>query len=439
MNLPDSLVKQFTEITNDEPKKEQDNECYGTVTSDGKVLLDGSSTPLSCKKIVTTNEGDRVLVKIKNHQATIIGNLTSPAADSETTNDRIDEAMTSANGKNKLFHQATAPLETAGLTPGDIWFDTANDCHIHTWTGTEWSAFELGEDAIADMSITNAKIHDLNADKMTAGTLDVGRIAAGSIKAEKLDVTDLFSKNITATGRFQIDNDVYQLILDDIHKYVELSCGGNSIYISKYTGVTITLDDEESTGANIYLDSAQIFGNLYVNGTIHGTPGYGIQLPNNTWNTVGDDVQIGDVNAAGKIGIRGLNGPTGIRFVPNVGNTNNVEQDLWSDGAGSMRVNGNFIITGGYYVNEKQYLTKDSVTIDVSCGANNTISGGQSVAKTGYTPIGVIGFNVGGSGSSYISLFRLYLNGSNLMYNFRNNHGSVFNGSIKANILYMAT
>ena len=39
-----------------------------------------------------------------------------------------------------------------------------------------------------------------------------------------------------------------------------------------------------------------------------------ITFANNTWNTIGDDVMIGDRNAAGKLGILGTNGDTGIRF-----------------------------------------------------------------------------------------------------------------------------
>ena len=45
-----------------------------------------------------------------------------------------------------------------------------------------------------------------------------------------------------------------------------------------------------------------------------------LHLANNTWNKVGDDVQIGDQNAGGKLFIQGLNGTTGIRFKKYNGN-----------------------------------------------------------------------------------------------------------------------
>lgn len=45
-------------------------------------------------------------------------------------------------------------------------------------------------------------------------------------------------------------------------------------------------------------------------GTLTGA----VNFANNTWNKVGDDVQIGDINKAGHLGIQGVNGNTGIFF-----------------------------------------------------------------------------------------------------------------------------
>lgn len=46
-------------------------------------------------------------------------------------------------------------------------------------------------------------------------------------------------------------------------------------------------------------------------GTMNGP----LNFKNNTWNTVGDDVYIGDYNQAGSLGIKGANGQTNIGFV----------------------------------------------------------------------------------------------------------------------------
>lgn len=83
MNLPIDLISQFAKITNDKKETKNESIVYGTIAYvNGKthVVIDGSeiSTP-----VVTTADvinGERVTVMIKNHTATVIGNLSSPSA-----------------------------------------------------------------------------------------------------------------------------------------------------------------------------------------------------------------------------------------------------------------------------------------------------------------------------------------------------------------------
>ena len=62
-----------------------------------------------------------------------------------------------------------------------------------------------------------------------------------------------------------------------------------------------------------------------------------LNFANGTWNNVGDDCALGDYNIAGVIGIKGLNGATGIYFVPYSGS---VAQKISIDGAGTMSITG---------------------------------------------------------------------------------------------------
>ncbi len=52
-----------------------------------------------------------------------------------------------------------------------------------------------------------------------------------------------------------------------------------------------------------------------------GTMSGALNFANNTWNVVGDDVAIGDMNIGGKLGIMGKNGNTGIKLVQNGAST----------------------------------------------------------------------------------------------------------------------
>jgi hypothetical protein len=86
MSLSSDLIAQFVKATNDNNKSSKEPTItYGTVvTSNGKkyVQLDGAEdgvlTPFS--STVNTVDGERVTVMIKNHIATITGNVSSPSA-----------------------------------------------------------------------------------------------------------------------------------------------------------------------------------------------------------------------------------------------------------------------------------------------------------------------------------------------------------------------
>ena len=83
MSLTTDLISQFVKATNDKTESKKESTVYGTAVEDNGsmyVRLDGSDllTPMSTTVKVTN--GERVMVTIKNHTATITGNITSPAA-----------------------------------------------------------------------------------------------------------------------------------------------------------------------------------------------------------------------------------------------------------------------------------------------------------------------------------------------------------------------
>ncbi len=68
-------------------------------------------------------------------------------------------------------------------------------------------------------------------------------------------------------------------------------------------------------------------------GTLTGA----INTANDTYNNIGDDVAIGDINVAGTLGVKGLNGATGIQLVPYSGST---AQKISINGSGTMTITG---------------------------------------------------------------------------------------------------
>ena len=96
MALSNELVTQFAKLSN-QKIEEKDNLINGTVkVINGKeyVRLDGSDILTPVTSTVDIAEDERVSVRIKDHAATIISNITSPAArsrDVQTLKDEVDQ------------------------------------------------------------------------------------------------------------------------------------------------------------------------------------------------------------------------------------------------------------------------------------------------------------------------------------------------------------
>ena len=74
-----------------------------------------------------------------------------------------------------------------------------------------------------------------------------------------------------------------------------------------------------------------------------GTMTGGLNFANNTWNTVGDDVAIGDHNGAGSLGVKGINGTPKITFV---NSSNEPLIQIGSETSSEAYVSNNFNVKG---------------------------------------------------------------------------------------------
>lgn len=83
MKLSKKLVSEFVKVTNTNTKTKTETTVYGTIVKNGEstyARLDGSEILTPVSSTTDTQDGDRVTILIKNHTATVTGNLTSPAA-----------------------------------------------------------------------------------------------------------------------------------------------------------------------------------------------------------------------------------------------------------------------------------------------------------------------------------------------------------------------
>lgn len=165
-----------------------------------------------------------------------------------------------------------------------------------------------------------------------------------------------------------------------------LACSGNAETATKLkTAVTINGISFNGSSNITIEDSTKL---SLTGGTLTGV----INFANNTWNKVGDDVSIGDCNIAGKIGIKGLNGATGIHFVPFSGT---VTQSIAVDGAGNLTISGNTY--GSFFGN----ISGNATTASKLLTAINVTIGSKTYALDGSSNLNYTLADIGAAPSSH--------------------------------------
>lgn len=110
MDLDRSLLKEFAKVVNDVGDKPEPKQyVHGTITTgEGNakyVMLDGSDMLTPISEVVNAEAGDRVLVSVNNHQATVIGNITFPPS-ARKEQQAIDSANGALNQSNQAMEKA---------------------------------------------------------------------------------------------------------------------------------------------------------------------------------------------------------------------------------------------------------------------------------------------------------------------------------------------
>lgn len=188
MGLSYDIVSQLAKVVKKDEKQKTESIVYGTVKTDANgnkyVQFDGSDqlTPLSddnqpTVESTTANvkENDRVSVLIKNHTATVIGNVSSPAAsndDIETSISNFDIAIGEQIQANRAYFKELI----------------SDDAKLNKLSAAIIS--------VVDLIATEADIENLIAGKITVTDLIATKIDADVVIADKAIVENLQSSNI---------------------------------------------------------------------------------------------------------------------------------------------------------------------------------------------------------------------------------------------------
>lgn len=236
MSLSTDLAKQFAKATNDSKKQVTPEVTHkGTIVRyNGKdyVQLDGSEVLTPITKTAAVKPDERVTVVIKNHSATVTGNISSPAARTDDVAD-VDKKVTELysvvadKATIKELEAQVARIDTLTadnvsvkekLTAAEADIDdlqagnatitgklTAAEAAIDNLKATKIDAkvVETNYALIKDLDATNANVNNLSAtyaefEKTTTNKLTANEASIKDLEANKLSATqaDLKYANI---------------------------------------------------------------------------------------------------------------------------------------------------------------------------------------------------------------------------------------------------
>ena len=193
MAVPNELIAKFAKLSK-ESKIQRETTVFGTTVEYGGKLyvkMDGSDllTP-----VATTSEisaGERVTVMVKDHTATVTGNISNPSASKGTT-DAIEDEITTINATIGNFELVIADKVNTGELQAEV-------AKIN-----ELMALKAN---IVDLNVTNATIKDLNVQvanidkalitKADIVDLDAANAEINTLKANYADIETLVGGNLT--------------------------------------------------------------------------------------------------------------------------------------------------------------------------------------------------------------------------------------------------
>lgn len=227
MALSDELISQFAKVVNQNKQKKSETTVYGTVVTDGNgnkyVKLDGSDqlTPLSDNErpsadstTANANAGERVSVLIKDHAATVTGNISSPSVRSDDFNDLEDDVTDIKNFDIVIAKQVQAneayikKLQTDKAEIGDLTAATARITELETKKASidELNAAKAEitdlKSTKIDTEVANAKfatIENLNATNASVDSLSARHAAFETATADNFTATNADIKNLETT------------------------------------------------------------------------------------------------------------------------------------------------------------------------------------------------------------------------------------------------
>lgn len=329
MELSYDIISQFAKVVNDNKGNNKGSETtvYGVVVSDGNgnkyVKLDGSDqlTPLSDNErpsadstTANANVGDRVSVSIKDHTATVTGNISSPSVRTEDFNDL-------RNGVDQISKFNTVLADRVQANAGYIKKLQSDKAEIGDLTAATAKITELETKKanVEDLMSAKAEIDDLKTKKLDAEVANIKYATVEKLKATDVKVGEISGQQAkfeeTTTNKLTaIDGSIKKLDTDKLSakdatiKYAQIDFANigkaaiEHFYATSGIIKDLVIGDTSVTGK---LVGVTIVGDLIEGGTvkadklvIQGTDGLYYKLNTDGMKTTAEQTEYNSLNGS---------------------------------------------------------------------------------------------------------------------------------------------
>lgn len=329
MELSYDIISQFAKVVNDNKgiNKGSETTVYGVVVSDGNgnkyVKLDGSDqlTPLSDNErpsadstTANANVGDRVSVSIKDHTATVTGNISSPSVRTEDFNDL-------SSGVDQISKFNTVLADRVQANAGYIKKLQSDKAEIGDLTAATAKITELETKKanVEDLTSAKAEIDDLKTKKLDAEVANIKYATVEKLKATDVKVGEISGQQAkfeeTTTNKLTaIDGSIKKLDTDKLSakdatiKYAQIDFANigkaaiEHFYATSGIIKDLVIGDTSVTGK---LVGVTIIGDLIEGGTvkadklvIQGTDGLYYKLNTDGMKTTAEQTEYNSLNGS---------------------------------------------------------------------------------------------------------------------------------------------
>lgn len=265
MAISNDLVSKLVNAMKEEPTKNNvTGPLYGTIVgSSGSnyVQLDGSSSLTPMVSTVDYKAGERVLVTISNHTATVLGNVSSPAA----RTDRVEEVASNVIEVSRLVAEKATIKDLEAETARIDSLVADNIVVKDKISASEAEIANIKADNVTikgNLDAASANITKLQTEKLDATAADIKYATIDSLDVTNANINNLKATygdfvNLTTDKFTAVDASIKNLEADNVTINGKLTA--NDASIKNLEATKATVEDLNATKARIdTLDSSLI-------------------------------------------------------------------------------------------------------------------------------------------------------------------------------------